>query len=55
MSDIAEYTIILFENDISELKEILEMFLNLILFHRNLSNNDYEDAQGILTNIIIYL
>ena len=51
MSDIAEYTIILFENDISELKEILEMFLNLILFHRNLSNNDYEDAQGILTNI----
>ena len=51
MSDIAEYTIILFENDISELKEILEMFLNLILFHRNLSNNDYEDAQGKLTNI----
>ena len=51
MSDVAEYTIILFESDIPELKEILEMSLNLIFFHRNLSNNDLEDAQGKLTNI----
>ena len=51
MAEIAEYTIILFENELSELKEILDMSLNLIFFHRNLSSNNYEDAQSKLTNI----
>ena len=51
MSEIGEYTLILFEDDILELKELLEMSLNIIFFHRNLSNNNYEDAQSKLTNI----
>lgn len=51
MSALAEYTVILFDNDISELKEILEMSLQIIFFHRNLSNNDYEDVQSKLTGI----
>ena len=51
MSNIAEYTIILFEREITELKEILEMVLNLIFFHRNLSDNNYEDVQSKLSNI----
>ena len=51
MSEIGEYTLILFEDDILELKELLEMSLNIIFFHRNLSNNNYEDTQSKLTNI----
>ena len=51
MSEIGEYTIILYETDISELKEILEITLNIIFFHRNLSNNDYEDVQSKFTDI----
>ena len=51
MSEIGEYTLILFEDDILELRELLEMSLNIIFFHRNLSNNNYEDAQSKLTNI----
>ena len=51
MSETGEYTLILFEDDILELKELLEMSLNIIFFHRNLSNNNYEDAQSKLTNI----
>ena len=51
MSEIGEYTLILFEDDILELKELLEMSLNIIFFHRNLSNNNYEEAQSKLTNI----
>ena len=51
MSEIGEYTIILFENNISDLKEILEISLNIIFFHRNLSNINYIDAQSKFTNI----
>ena len=51
MSEIGEYTIILYETDISELKEILEITLNIIFFHRNLSNNNYEDVQSKFTDI----
>ena len=51
MSEIGEYTIILFENNISDLKEILEISLNIIFFHRNLSNIDYLDVQSKFTNI----
>ena len=51
MSEIGEYTIILYETDISELKEILEITLNIIFFHRNLSNNNYEDVQSKYTDI----
>ena len=51
MSDIGEYIIISFENNISELKEILEITLSIIFFHRNLSNEKFEDGKGILTNI----
>ena len=55
MEKIGEYTLILFENDILELKDLLEMSLNIILFHRNLSNNNYEDAQSKITsNSIVY-
>ena len=51
MSDIGEYTIILFDNNIYELKEILEISLNVIFFHRNLSNNIYEDVQSKIADI----
>ena len=51
MSEIGEYTIILFENNITDLKEILEISLNIIFFHRNLSNTDYIDVQSKFTNI----
>ena len=43
MSEAGEYTIIMFNNNLSELKEILEISLNIIFFHRNLSNNNCED------------
>ena len=51
MEKIGEYTLILFENDILELKDLLEMSLNIIFFNRNLSNNNYEDAQSKIANI----
>ena len=51
MSEAGEYTIIMFNNNLSELKEILEISLNIIFFHRYLSNNNYIDIQSELTNI----
>ena len=51
MSDIGEYTIILFDKDLLELKEILNILLNIIFFHRNLSDNNHEDVQSKLLNI----
>ena len=50
MSDCAEYTIS-FEDEILEIKEILELSLNIIFFHRYLGNNNYEEAQSQLNNI----
>ena len=51
MEDFGEYTIILSQKDLSEIKEILEISLNIIFFHRNLSSNNYEDTTGKLINI----
>ena len=51
MSELGEYTIILFENNLSDLKEILEISLNIIFFHRNLSSIDYVDIQSKFTSI----
>ena len=51
MEDFGEYTIILSQKDLSEMKEILEISLNIIFFHRNLSNNNFEDTTGKLINI----
>ena len=51
MEDFGEYTIILSQKDLSEMKEILEISLNIIFFHRNLSNNNCEDTTGKLINI----
>ena len=50
MSNCGEYTIS-FEDEILEIKEILELSLNIIFFHRYLGNNDYEEAQSKLNNI----
>ena len=50
MSDCAEYTIS-FEDEILEIKEILELSLNIIFFHRYLGNNNYEETQSKLNNI----
>ena len=51
MSELGEYTIILFENNLSDLKEILEISLNIIFFHRNLSSINYVDIQSKFTSI----
>ena len=51
MEDFGEYTIILSQKDLSEMKEILEISLNIIFFHRNLSSNNCEDTTGKLINI----
>ena len=51
MSDCGEYTIILYEDDIPQIKEIFEISLNIIFFHRYLGNNDYEDVQSKLNKI----
>ena len=51
MSNFGEYSIISFENDISKIKENLEISLNLIFFHRYLGSNKYEDAYSILNHI----
>ena len=50
MSNCGEYTIS-FEDEILEIKEILELSLNIIFFHRYLGNNNYEEAQSQLNNI----
>ena len=50
MPDCVEYTIS-FEDEILEIKEILELSLNIIFFHRYLGNNNYEEAQSKLNNI----
>ena len=51
MEDFGEYIIILSQKDLSEMKEILEISLNIIFFHRNLSSNNYEDTTDKLINI----
>ena len=51
MSDYAEYTIILYEEDILQIKEIFEISLNIIFFHRYLGNIDYQDVQSKLNKI----
>ena len=51
MSDYAEYTIILYEEDILQIKEIFEISLNIIFFHRYLGNNDYQDVQSKINKI----
>ena len=50
MPDCVEYTIS-FEDEILEIKEILELSLNIIFFHRYLGNNNYEETQSKLNNI----
>lgn len=51
MSDFGEYFIIDFETDISYIKEIIDILLNIIFFHRYLNNNNYIDVQSKLYNI----
>ena len=51
MSNYGEYTIIYFEEDILQIKEILEIFLNIIFFHRYLASKYFEDVQSKLNNI----
>ena len=51
MSNYGEYTIISNEDEISQIKEIMEISLNIIFFHRFLVNNDYEDVQSNLNKI----
>ena len=51
MSDYAEYTIILYEEDILQIKEIFEISLNIIFFHRYLGNNEYQDVQSKINKI----
>ena len=51
MSKYGEYTIISFEDEILQIKEILDISLNIIFFHRYLGNNDYEDVQSKPNNI----
>ena len=51
MSNYGEYTIISNEDEISQIKEIMEISLNIIFFHRFLGSNDYEDVQSNLNKI----
>ena len=51
MSNYGEYTIIYFEEDILQIKEILEIFLNIIFFHRYLASKYFEDVQSKLNKI----
>ena len=51
MSNYGEYTIIYFEEDILQIKEILEIILNIIFFHRYLTCKYFEDVQSKLNNI----
>ena len=51
MSNYGEYTIIYFEEDLLQIKELLEIFLNIIFFHRYLSSKYFEDVQSKLNNI----
>ena len=51
MSNYGEYTIIYFEEDIFQIKEILEIILNIIFFHRYLTCKYFEDVQSKLNNI----
>ena len=46
-----EYTIIYSEDDICQIKEILEISLNIIFFHRYLGSQNFEDVQSKLNNI----
>ena len=51
MSECAEYNIIYFEEEILQIKEILEISLNIIFFHRFLGNGKFYDVQSRLNNI----
>ena len=51
MSNYGEYAIISNEDEISHIKEIMEISLNIIFFHRFLGNNDYEDVQSEINKI----
>jgi len=51
MSNYGDYAIISNEDEISHIKEIMEISLNIIFFHRFLGNNDYEDVQSEINKI----
>ena len=51
MSTHGEYTIISNEDEIMQIRENLEISLNIIFFHRYLGNNNYEDVQSNINKI----
>ena len=51
MSTHGEYTIISNEDEILQIRENLEISLNIIFFHRYLGNNNYEDVQSSINKI----
>ena len=51
MSTHGEYTIISNEDEIMQIRENLEISLNIIFFHRYLGNNNYEDVQSSINKI----
>ena len=51
MSGCGEYTIICFEEKILQIKEILEISLNTIFFHRYLGSEKFDDVKTNLNNI----